>query len=254
MELLEQLRARKAEIQATAFVDGTAAQTEDIDAEILGLEQGTAEILAQARAARVALVMIEGDPDVATRQAPVKVARTFTPPVATVSRLGLQTNLVTHSGLVNRVLESDRVDDAPEPEPEPEPKELKNKLGAALEDLAALEEQRRELVIALLVERREKALDGYINKLLELGPIVAEVAALDKARAVFGAYKPTPGIWLRDEFRTVEFPIPHHRLIPSPNPSITQRYSPISWLRDTTLGSSELEDILAELKALGASA
>jgi hypothetical protein len=248
MEMLEQLRARKAELQAIAFVEKTTAQTEDIDAEILGLEQGAAETLARARAARLALFMIEGDPS-AVQPAAEKplVARTFTPPQASVYRVGLHQNLVTHPGLVNRQADVEPVEIVPEPEPE----EPKSKLDAALKELAVLEGQRRELVVAWLADRREKAIDRYIKALLDLGPIIAETVAMDKARARFGDYNPTHGLWILSELRQVDLPIPWTRQIPSPNPQVTQRRSPITWLRDPAHGDIELELVLSELRAAG---
>jgi hypothetical protein len=248
MAQLDLLRERKAEIQAIAFVEKKEAETESIDAEILRLEQGAAETLAQARAARLALIMIEGDPN-AAQQAPEKaqVARTFTPPQASVWRCGLQPNLVTHPGLVNRLLDAEPVEVIAEPEPE----EPRSKLGAALKELASLEEQRREMVVAWLADRREKALDRYVKALLDLGPIIAEAVALDKARAKFGEYNPTYGLWILSELRQVDLPIPWTRQIPSPNLQITQRYSPITWLRDPAHGDSELELVLSELQAAG---
>jgi hypothetical protein len=247
MELLEQLRARKAEIQAIAFVEKTTAQTEDIDAEILGLEQGTAETLAQARAARLALVMIEGEPSDAHWQAsvPTQVARTFTPPQATVSRMGLQTNLVTHPGLVNKLLDAESVEEALEPEPEPQ--EPKSKLGAALKELAALEEQRRELALTWLADRREKAIDRYIKTLTELGPIVAEISATDRARGKLGDHKNMFGHGLVKAFRSADVPIPFSRKIQMP----AGYFTPIAWLRDIHYGDNELEQVYAELQEVG---
>jgi hypothetical protein len=254
MDQLEQLRARKAEIQAIAFVEKKEAETESIDAEILRLEQGTAETLAQARAARLALIMIEGDPN-AAQQAPekVQVARTFNAPQATVTRLGLQPNLVTHPGLVNKVVDAEPVEIIPEPEPELP----KSKLGVALKELDELEEQRRGLVLTWLVERREKAIDRYMKALMDLGPIVAEASAADRAHHRFGDYSVGAGAWILGNLREVEFPVPSSRRISNPpsdmDPWAHTRVgrSPIFWPRDPSHGNSELEEILAELLAAG---
>lgn len=247
MELLEQLRARKAEIQAIAFVEKTTAQTEDIDAEILGLEQGTAETLAQARAARLALVMIEGEPSDAHWQAsvPTQAARTFTPPQATVSRMGLQTNLVTHPGLVNKLLDADSVEDAPEPEPESQ--EPKSKLFAALKELAALEKQRQELVLTWLDDRREKAIDKYMQAFEALGSSAIEAAIIDQVRGSFGTTVATlAGTFLWKELREISMPAPISRW--NVGGHIMQS---LSWGSFQSHATPVREQVLAELQTAG---
>jgi hypothetical protein len=248
MDLLEQLRGKRAEIEANAFVEKTAANTDDIDAEILRVEQSHSASLAQARAARLALIMIEGEPEEA-RPAPEspKASRTFTAPQANVTRLGLQPNLVTQPGLVNRLVGEEPVEIVSDPEPE----EPKSKLGMAQRDLAALEDRRRALVLAWLLARREKAIDLYIKAIQDLAPIIGEAVAADRARARFGEYNRADGIWVFNELRRVEFPIPHFRMVPSTVPSNPHRSSPITWSRNPAHGDSELEQILAELNAAG---
>jgi hypothetical protein len=245
MDLLEQLRGKRAEIEANAFVEKTAANTDDIDAEILRVEQSHSASLAQARAARLALIMIEGEPEEA-RPAPdsPKASRTFTAPQANVTRLGLQPNLVTHPGLVNRLVDEEPVAIASEPEPE----EPKSKLGAALKELAALEEQRREAVLNWLAARRERAIDRYLKALDDLGPIVAEINSSDRARSRFGDFNDSFGLQLLRNFRKSDVPIPQSRKIQKPYGF----HTPIAWLSDETHGNNELEQIFAELEAVGA--
>jgi len=234
-----------------AFVDGTAAKTEDIDAEILGLEQGTAEMLAQARAARVALVMIEGHPHNAPRQAPEQAARAFTPPIASVSRLGLQPNLVTHPGLVNRLLDPEPVADAPEPAPAPE--QPKSKLAAALEELAALEEQRRQLALRWLDDRRERAIDAYIKALTDLGPLIAEAAAADAVRAALGDLNEPrrTGAWLRQAWRNTDIPIPASRMEQLNIGGVMHPRTPLAWRRVADHSTDARESLLALFREEG---
>jgi hypothetical protein len=59
VQLLDRLRRRKAEIEAEAFVANKTADTVTIDAEILGLEEGTSKVLADSRAALLALDLLE---------------------------------------------------------------------------------------------------------------------------------------------------------------------------------------------------
>jgi hypothetical protein len=253
IEQLDQLRVRKAGIQAIAFVDKKEPDTDAIDAEILQLEQSAAATLEQARAARLALVMIEGDP-LAAQPAPVKpqVARTFTPPQATVTGLGLQTNLVSHPGLVNRVLETESVEVVSEPEPETP----KSKLATALGELAELEEQRRVVACAWLVERREKSIDRYMQMISDLGPVLAEIAAADDCRNRLGVPGNSLGRNLAEVFKQIAGDIiPYSRKIEIPavpGVSLQPRYvTPIDWFKYGWDGKAERASLIGELASAG---
>lgn len=127
---------------------------------------------------------------------------------------------------------------------------LAEKLAQQESTVAELDEARRSLAIAWLEDRREKAIDRYIKALVDLGPIVAEAMAADRARVSLGNALRQYGIWLRDSFKTNAPPMPHHKMLPNKFIPTLPVY-PVSWLRDSTHGDAEHEQFIAELKSAG---
>lgn len=137
---------------------------------------------------------------------------------------------------------------------------LKDKLAQCEEAVTSLTEQRRQLALSWLDDRREKALDRYIKLLDDLGPLVAEMRAADKARRALGYFPAYPGFsspseWLLAALRDSDtLPVPSSRHVPvnPDNPMLKDvMASPVRWMRAPDFADREFEQIIAELQGAG---
>lgn len=137
---------------------------------------------------------------------------------------------------------------------------LKEKLAQCEDAVTSLTEQRRQLALAWLDDRREKALDRYIKLLNDLEPLVAEMRAADKARSALGYLPPFPGSsscseWLLAAMRNGDaLPVPSSRHVPvnPDNPMLKDvMVSPVRWMRAPDFADREFEQIIAELQGAG---
>lgn len=137
---------------------------------------------------------------------------------------------------------------------------LKEKLAQCEEAISNLTEQRRQLALSWLDDRCEKALDRYIKLLDDLGPLVADMRAADKARTALG-YLPnypgqsSPSEWLLAAVRNGDaLPVPSSRHLPvnPDNPTLNHvRISPVRWMRAPDFAEREFEQVIAELQGAG---
>lgn len=112
-------------------------------------------------------------------------------------------------------------------------------------------EERRQLALTWLEERRERAMDAYIKALTDLGTIVAEAAAADKARSSLGdiKWRQRAGSWLLDEWGQIGLPLPVSRQIALGDPQWPRYHNPITWPRDGKSYDAEfgaLQELLRE--------
>ncbi len=119
--------------------------------------------------------------------------------------------------------------------------------------IAAAGEQRQALVLSSLVDRREKAIDRYIKALVDLGPIVAEAAAVDITLSRLGHHVNATGTWLLKKLRSDCLPVPHARHVERQNAplGLVILDPPIPWLRDLALGDKDHAAMIAELQEAG---
>lgn len=137
---------------------------------------------------------------------------------------------------------------------------LKEKLAQCEEAISNFTEQRRQLALSWLDDRREKALDRYIKLLDDLGPLVAEMRAADKARTALGYLPAYPGLsspseWLLAAVRSGDtLPVPSSRHVPvnPDNPMLKDvMVSPVRWMRASDFADREFEQVIAELQGAG---
>jgi|GEM_PF-2994586 len=125
---------------------------------------------------------------------------------------------------------------------------LQEQIGEHEAAIEQLTEQRRQAVVAWLTDRREKAFDRYLTALTELGPIVADAVAADRALTAVGEHRSAPPAQLLlRELLDVTMPIPYTRMQRQPYGAIT----PIMWLRDSTYGTSEAQQLRELLQEAG---
>ena len=120
--------------------------------------------------------------------------------------------------------------------------------------IAADDEQRLALVLSSLVDRREKAIDRYIKALVDLGPIVAEAAAVDLTLSRLGHHVNATGSWLLKELHNAGcLPVPRARHVERQNApqGLFILDPPIPWLRDLALGDKDHAAMIAELQEVG---
>ncbi len=132
---------------------------------------------------------------------------------------------------------------------------LTEKLAQQEQALAALTEERHTRALEWLSGCREKAVDRYIKALNDLGPVLAEAVAADRACVDLGFRGESPAEHLLKALRHKDaLPVPWHRRVEREGVplGITLLDAPITWLRDTTLGDCELEQFVAELLSVGA--
>lgn len=131
---------------------------------------------------------------------------------------------------------------------------LQNRLAEIGTAVAAAGEQRLALVLSSLVDRREKAIDRYIKALIDLGPIVAEAAAVDHTLQRLGHHVNATGSWLLKKLRSDDcLPVPYARHVERQNAplGLVILDAPIPWLRDLALGDKDHAAMIAELQEAG---
>lgn len=115
---------------------------------------------------------------------------------------------------------------------------------------AALQEKRKQAIIDWLKERREKAIDRYMDLINSLGPILAEAAGADMLSqkiSLLPSSRQEAGTWLLNEIKNGAIPFPFSR-------GKQMRYgllSPFEWLRDPDLVERELQKFSSKLAAAG---
>lgn len=139
---------------------------------------------------------------------------------------------------------------------------LTEKLAQQESVVTELEGARHTQALEWLASVREKAIDRYIKALNDLGPVLAEAVAADRARNALGVRGDSTAEWLLKALstKTEALPIPFYRMVERkeeylassnfPLPKIYDK--PIAWLRDDTLGDREHAQLIAELQTAGA--
>lgn len=131
---------------------------------------------------------------------------------------------------------------------------LTEKLAQQESAVIELESERHALALEWLAGFREKAIDRYIKALNDLGPVLAEAIAADRARNTLGVRGESTAGYLVKALNTKEaLPIPHARLVERQGmpAGIVVMDKPIAWLRDDTLGDREHAQLIAELRSAG---
>lgn len=137
---------------------------------------------------------------------------------------------------------------------------LSERLAQQQKAIAELEGERQTLALEWLEGWREKAIDRYIRALNDLGPVLAEAVAADRARVALGFRGESTAAHLLKVLRTEHaLPVPFRRMVERkedyleaanfPSPKIYDK--PIAWLRDETLGDREQAQLIVELQGAG---
>jgi hypothetical protein len=133
---------------------------------------------------------------------------------------------------------------------------LRGQLAELAIKISAATEERRQLSLAWLEDRRERALDRYMVLIAELGLIVAEAFAADKAQGALGDlhWSRRPGTVLLEKWHEIE----RGALVPNSrktwnesDPMHPRQVCPITWFNDRELGKPELAALLAQLHDAG---
>ncbi len=127
---------------------------------------------------------------------------------------------------------------------------LNSQLEEAEIAIQQITEQRRELALKWLEDRRERALDRYVKALNDLGPIIAEAGAADLARGPLGDFNRRPGSWLLAEWRTTPLPIPGSHM-EYWDANRERPKMPIAWRRDIKHGVTEHDSLLVLFREAG---
>jgi hypothetical protein len=131
---------------------------------------------------------------------------------------------------------------------------LKEKLAQQEKAVAELESERHTLALEWLAGCREKAIDRYIKALSDLGPVLAEAVAADRACHDLGARGESIAEHLLKAMHQEDaLPVPWRRRIQREGtpPGITLMDPPFGWWRDDTLGDPEHAQFLYELRGAG---
>lgn len=137
---------------------------------------------------------------------------------------------------------------------------LKEKLAQQEKAVVELEGERHAQALEWLDGCREKAIDRYIKALCDLGPVLAEAVAADRARFALGFRGESVTDHLLKALRVeAALPVPFRHMVERkddnqasggwPWPKIYDK--PMVWLRDSTLGDREQAQFLAELQGAG---
>lgn len=131
---------------------------------------------------------------------------------------------------------------------------LTEKLAQQEDAISEMERARHTQALEWLTSVREKAIDRYIKALNDLGVVLAEAVAADRARDALGVRGESTARYLVKALNTMEaLPVPHARLIERQGmpAGIVVMDKPIAWLRDDTLGDREHAQLIAELLSAG---
>lgn len=131
---------------------------------------------------------------------------------------------------------------------------LTEKLAQQESVVTELEGARHTQALEWLASVREKAIDRYIKALNDLGPVLAEAVAADRARNALGVRGESTAAYLVKALNAKDaLPVPHARLVERQGmpAGIVVMDKPIAWLRDDTLGDREHAQLIAELQSAG---
>jgi len=120
-------------------------------------------------------------------------------------------------------------------------------------EVDSVEGQRKDLVIAWLKDRQDKAVKQYIAVLDNLANPLGEAYAVDRLLATLDARDEQIGNWLIKQLCAGAIPVPHAYKVERPGRqgSVPIYDAPFTWLRDDALGSPEVAKLMAELREAG---
>lgn len=113
--------------------------------------------------------------------------------------------------------------------------------------------QRKEVVIAWLKDRQDKAIKRYISVLNDLGAPLGEAYAVDRLLAALDTRDEQTGNWLIKQLCSGAIPVPHaYKVVrPGRDGSAPIYDAPFTWFRDDALGDPEAAKLMAELLEAG---